>query len=417
MAQTQAANDIKLSLTYHPAQAAIFDHPAKVKVIVKGRRFGLTRGYANHAIESMLGGIDSILWVDTINSNIDRYVERYFYPVLRNLPSQYWTWRQQKKELTIFDSKLDFRSADQPERIEGFGYKLIVLNEAGIILNDRYLWENAILPMTLDFNPDIYIGGTPKGKNLFWDLATKAQDDQDPKYKNWKHFHFTSYDNPFISKEEIDVLAADLPEIVKQQEILAEFLDDASSVFRNVSAAIDPAMAPLQAPEPGRTYFMGVDLAKHVDFTVIDVLDDTGRQVHFKRLNQLDWNYQKQLITEVAQLFQAKVCLDSTGIGDPIFEDLSMRSRKDGLDISGYKFTSDSKKKLIESLMLAFEGQKIRLLPERVQENELKEFGYEITASGVKYSAPEGHHDDCVIALALANWARIHAVVRHMHFI
>jgi len=35
----------------------------------------------------------------------------------------------------------------------------------------------------------------------------------------------------------------------------------------------------------------------------------------------------------------------------------------------------------------------------------------------VKYSAPEGHHDDCVIGLALANWARINAVVRHMHFI
>lgn len=417
MAPDPAHGLCQLKIIYHPNQQSVFDDPAKVKIIVKGRRWGLTRGYANHAIEKMLEGVSPILWTDTVNSNIDRYVERYFYPVLRDLPSQYWAWRQQKKELTIFDSKLDFRSADQPERIEGFGYKLIMLNEAGIILNDRYLWENAILPMTLDFNPDIYIGGTPKGKNLFWDLATKAQDTQDSKYANWKHFHFTSYDNPFIAKEEIDALAADLPEVVKQQEILAEFLDDASSVFRNVGAAIDAAMAPLQAPEAGRTYFMGVDLAKHVDFTVISVLDDTGRQAHFKRLNQLDWNYQKQLITEIAQRFQAKVCMDSTGLGDPIFEDLSMRSQKDGLDIAGYKFTSDSKKKLVESLMLAFEGQKIRLLNEQIQTNELKEFGYEITSAGVKYSAPEGHHDDCVIALALANWARIHAVVRHMHFI
>jgi len=415
----QAANDpkIKLSVKFHPAQSAIFDDPAKVKVIVKGRRFGLTRGYANHTCEKMLEGMSPILWVDTVNSNIDRYVERYFYPVLRRLPSQYWAWRQQKKELTIFDSKLDFRSADQPERIEGFGYKLIALNEAGIILNDRYLWENAIRPMALDYNPNILIGGTPKGKNLFWDLATKAQDRQDPRYRDWKYFHFTSYDNPFIPREDIDELASDLPDVVRRQEIFAEFLDDASSVFRNVSAAVDVAMMPLQAPEPGQTYFMGVDLAKHVDFTVISVLDDTGRQVHFNRLNKLDWTYQKNLITETARRYQAKVCMDSTGIGDPIFDDLSMRSQVDGLDVMGYKFTSDSKKKLIEALMLAFEGGKIRLLNEQVQTNELKEFGYEITASGVKYSAPEGHHDDCVIGLALANWARINAVVRHMHFI
>jgi len=408
MAQT--ATDVQLSLAYHPAQATIFDHPAKVKIIVKGRRFGLTRGYANHSCEKMLEGLSPILWVDTVNSNIDRYVERYFYPVLRRLPSQYWSWRQQKKELTIFDSKLDFRSADQPERIEGFSYRLILLNEAGIILNDRYLWENAIRPMTIDFNPDVLIGGTPKGKNLFHELATKAQDRQDPKYKDWQYFHFTSYDNPFIPKQDIDALAADLPDVVRRQEIFGEFLDDASSVFRNVDKAIGAVRS---GSVDGRQYFMGVDLAKHVDFTVIDVLDDTGQQVHFNRLNQLDWPYQKRLIMETAKQYQARVCMDSTGIGDPIFDDL----RGVGLDIVGYKFTSESKKKLIESLMLAFEGEKIKLLDEQVQTNELKQFGYEITSSGVKYNAPEGHHDDCVIGLALANWARINAGARHFHFI
>jgi hypothetical protein len=410
MAQAQAANDIKLSLTYHPAQVAIFDHPAKVKIIVKGRRFGLTRGYANHTCEKMLEGVSPVLWVDTINSNIDRYVERYFYPVLRNLPSQYWAWRQQKKELTIFDSKLDFRSADQPERIEGFGYRLIVLNEAGIILNDRYLWENAIRPMAMDFNPDILIGGTPKGKNLFFDLAMQAQDKLEPKYKDWQHFHFTSYDNPFIPKADIDALAVDLPLIVRDQEIFGLFLDDASSVFRNVDRAIGAERSGAVA---GRQYFMGVDLAKHVDFTVLSVLDDRGSQVHFNRLNQLDWPYQKRLIAETAQRYSARICMDSTGIGDPIFDDL----RQAGLDVVGYKFTHESKKKLIESLMLAFEGETIKLLREDVQTNELKIFGYEITGSGIKYSAPEGHHDDCVIGLALANWARINAGARHFHFI
>lgn len=413
MARTQAATELNLSLVYHPAQAEIFDDPAKVKIVVKGRRFGLTRGYANFACERMLEGLSLGLWVDTVNSNIDRYVERYFYPVLRTLPPQYWAWRQQKKELTLFDAKLDFRSADQPERIEGFGYQFILLNEAGIILNDRYLWENAILPMTLDYNPAIIIGGTPKGKNLFFELAAKAQDRQDPKYSNWKYFHKTSYDNPFVAREDIDALAADMPELVRKQEIEAEFLDDATSVFRKVDSAIVRDMKPLVGPEAGRRYFMGVDLAKHIDFTVIIVLDDTGRQVHFNRLNKMDWPYQKELILRTGRQYGAVSLLDSTGIGDPIFDDL----RKAGMHIEGYKFDSASKKRLVESLMLSFEKEELKLLPEQIQENEIKQFGYEITASGIKYSAPEGKHDDVVMSLALANWARKTVVQRQFHFI
>ena len=34
--------------------------------------------------------------------------------------------------------------------------------------------------------------------------------------------------------------------------------------------------------------------------------------------------------------------------------------------------------------------------------DELESFEYEYTRTGVKYSAPDGLHDDCVIALALA---------------
>ena len=42
-------------------------------------------------------------------------------------------------------------------------------------------------------------------------------------------------------------------------------------------------------------------------------------------------------------------------------------------------------------------------IPELI--NELKLYGYKISASGnVQYGAPEGYHDDCVVALALAAW-------------
>src|SRR6188472_3936960 len=102
----------------------------KYTIVSKGRRFGLTRGAAQAFIEYALDGITPLLWGDTINGNIDRYFDRYFLPVLKKLGSDYFQWHQQRRELKILDSVIDFRSSDRPENWEGFGYKKIFLNEA-----------------------------------------------------------------------------------------------------------------------------------------------------------------------------------------------------------------------------------------------------------------------------------------------
>ncbi len=391
---TGSQNEILLPIYYHSGQKRIFfESKAKKKVIAKGRRFGLTKGFANLVIEYLLEGIGPGLWVDTVNSNIDRYIERYFYPVLRNLPPSAWKWRQQKKELTIGKQKLDLRSADRPELIEGFGYRFIILNEAGIILRDEYLWHNTIQPMMLDYNPDVLIGGTPKGKGLFYRLAVMAQEKE-----GWEYFHFTSFDNPYLSKKELDELVSEIPLSIQKQEIYAEFLEDSSTVFRNIRKAIG---AELREPEPGKQYVAGLDLARLQDYTWLIILDHFGHQVYSDRFNEVDWAMQKRRIAEAVKKYEARLIMDSTGIGDPIYEDL----RNMGLNVEGYKLTNESKRQLIQALMMSFELEQIKIFDDPVLLNELEIFEYEISPSGsIRYSAPEGYHDDGVIALALANW-------------
>ena len=394
MNQAQASEQVTVPIRYHSGQEKIFDFPAKKKVIAKGRRWGLTKGYANRAIEYLFDGVSPGLWVDTVNSNIDRYVERYFYPVLKYLPSKHWEWRQQRKELTILGHKLDIRSADRPELIEGFAYKFIMLNEAGIILRNEYLWHNAILPMTLDFNPDIYVGGTPKGKGLFYELYIKAQETP-----GWKEFRFSSFDNPYLDKKELQNLVDEIPTSIQSQEIHAEFMEDSSTVFRNVE---NSKGAQAETPQLGKIYYAGLDLARLKDFTVLIILDQAGRQVFMDRFNIIDWAVQKVRIAESAKKYKARLLVDSTGVGDPIFEDL----RRMGLNIEGYKFSNESKKQLVQALMMSFELGKIRIFDDPVLMNEINVFEYDITSSGlISYSAPERYHDDCVMALALANWS------------
>ena len=92
-----APNEIvRMAVHYHTNQRKIFfESDEKKKFICKGRRFGLTKGFANRACQYLYSGVGPGLWVDTVNGNIDRYIERYFAPVLNQIPSKYWIWRQQ----------------------------------------------------------------------------------------------------------------------------------------------------------------------------------------------------------------------------------------------------------------------------------------------------------------------------------
>ncbi|MEO8233687.1 MAG: phage terminase large subunit, partial [Ignavibacteriota bacterium] len=237
---------IALDIAYHDKQREIFDAPECFKVIAKGRRFGLTRGFANYIIEQMLNDVSPILWVDTVYGNIERYVERYFVPVLKGLPKNYWKYRGNRNELRIGKSVCDFRSADNPENIEGFGYALIVVNEAGIVLKNRSLWNESILPMILDYKANVLIGGTPKGKNvkrtnekhLFYELYQRSlppnplpkEGETDAiKKSEWKSFNYSSYDNPLLDPNDIDELVKQISPAIRDQEIYGKFIDKETS--------------------------------------------------------------------------------------------------------------------------------------------------------------------------------------------
>ena len=192
---------------------------------------------AQYVIEKMMEGVSPVLWVDTIYGNIERYIERYFIPVLRQLEKNSWKYRKVINDLKINKSVCDFRSADKPENIEGFGYALIILNEAGIILKNRRLWEESIRPMILDYEAEVIIGGTPKGKrgkagenHLFYELwlrGSKFGDKRsvDRAKNQWLSFNYSTYDNPIIDPDEIDELAEDISPVLRDQEIYGKFID------------------------------------------------------------------------------------------------------------------------------------------------------------------------------------------------
>ena len=208
-----------------------------------------------------------------------------------------------------------------------------------------------------------------------------------------------------------------------------------TSAFKNVEGIVDGTLPMVEtgagilidSPRPAFHYSMGADLAKSMDYTVLSVICiETKKMVYWERMeneNRASWNYQKQKILAVSKKYNnALVVTDSTGVGDPITEDLQRMDCNVFVDtvgdtnpkeVAGFKFTGLSKENLIEKLKITIELQLIRIPAIKILVTELKQFlAIKLPSGKYKYGAPEGkdeggielYHDDAVISLALALW-------------
>lgn len=392
---------IQLPIANFPAQDKALDDPARYVVIPKGRRFGITTGFKNKLIKWALERrFTSALWGDVVNSNIEKYIQRLFIPSLQQIPHEYWKWTKNPHTIHLFDSYIDFRSAERPESWEGFGYDITILNEAGIILKNQYLWDNAVRPMMWD-NPKsrVFFGGTPKiGSTVFRELWQRACDPKQPEYAGHK---FSSFDNPYLPLDKIRKDMETMQQRAIQQEIYAEFLDDDGVVFRGIEkvAILQPA-----DPAIGHLYVIGADIAKLVDWTVLSVYDrTTNHQVCQMRFNKLEYPSIRSYIKHLSVKYNgALVILDSTGVGEPTYDDLS----REGVPVEPITITETLKRQLIDKLSSWIELKRIFMLDLAETVKEFKDFTYDISeeTKRIRYGAPVGFHDDIVISHALAVW-------------
>ncbi|MFZ3384738.1 MAG: terminase family protein [Candidatus Methanoperedens sp.] len=376
----------------HTGQSAFHESKARFRILAAGRRFGKTQAACYEAVQKAIIQPGAVIWICAPifgQAMISWRMIRQFMP-LPLLKNFHLTEKfvELKNGSTIW-----IKSGDNPDNLRGEGLDFLVIDEAAMIKEE--IWQEALRPALADKQGRAVIISTPKAHNWFFELWTRGQDPQYSDYQSWK---LPTSANPYILAEEIEEAKRTLPELVFRQEFMAEFLDDIGAVFRGIHKCIGGKLHDLIE---GESYVMGVDLAKYSDFSVISVMNQKGDLVAFDRFNKIDWAFQMERIKNLAQKYKAKVFVDSTGVGDPIFENL----QRSGLDIVGYKFTNESKKQLIEGLSLAMELGKVHFpdIPEIL--HELTIFGYSVTASGtVVYSAPGSYHDDCVISLALANY-------------
>ncbi len=286
------------------------------------------------------------------------------------------------------------RSSHYPDNLRGEGLDLAVLDEAAFM--EPRVWQEIVRPMLTTTRGSALFLSTPFGRNWFWDQYRLGMDNEEPE---WYSFQFASGSNPLIERDELESIRRQTSDHVWQSEYLAQFTDDSGQVFRGIRAAVSAAR--FDFPLPDHRYVAGIDWGRSHDYTVIAIIDASERQlVALDRFNKIGWNLQRGRLQAMAERWQPQVIwAEANSMGEPNIEAL----QAEGLPMRSFVTSSKSKSPLIESLALAIERGYLGLLDDRVLLAELSSFAVErLPGGGYRYSARAGHHDDTVMATALA---------------
>lgn len=381
--ETRRANNLALP-PLHAAQKEIVATARRFNVLQCGRRFGKTTLGLHLAIDAAVNKRQPVGWfAPTYKMMLEQWSEA------SRLGKLYITRASRADGRITFlgGGIIDFWSLEKPDAGRGRKYSRVIVDEASVVRDLGECWQSAIRPTLTDLAGDAWFLGTPKGRNFFHRLYLKGSAGDG----EWRAWRYVTTANPHIVASEVAGARADLPEHVFRQEYEGVPADDAGNPFG--LDAIEACV--IDEPTKGTPLVWGIDLAKAQDWTVCVALDASGGVSRFERW-QGPW---ERTIDRILHYVTTGLALvDSTGVGDPIVE--AVQKRAPGR-FEGFKFTSQSKQQLMDGLALAIQRGEIRY-PRGVISAELESFEYEYTASGVKYSAPPGLHDDAVCALALA---------------
>lgn len=390
----------KRMIPHTGGQDQVMSAEERFQILCAGRRWGKTEVGAARAIRATRKHQQMVWWV----APTYKIVKRGYRKVLSQLDKRLLT--HEPPQDSAFDagrsvvlkfknqSRMEFYSAERPEGMLGEGVDFVVLDEASKM--PKNVWEQTVRPTLMDHQGRSLMISTPTGRNWFYYLWLRGQDPDHADYRSWQ---YTTADNPYIPPEEVEEMEESMPLIVYQQEVLAQFISSAGSVFRFNDDIVVPH------GKPHGHVVVGVDLAKTNDFTVFEAAcSEDGTPCGYDRFNDVSWPMQRNRLKSFVRKLRkdgathVSIAMDSTGVGDPFVDDLEA----DGYDVIGINFTK-TKQHMVMQLAKDLEDGYVRIGPERVE--EIENYTYQVTDRGrFTYSAPEGQHDDVVSALMLRHW-------------
>lgn len=206
----------------HPAQKEIIAKSSRFNHLRCGRRFGKTKLISELCLPALEHAQPIGIWYPTYKDAADTWkaVKNTYKQVIKRKDETL------KQIELITGGNIHFWAMDNPESGQGFFYARAIVDEAVKAHKFKEAWQETIRPTLTDLGGDAWIMSRPKPNTYFKDL----EDEHKNKY-NWSFFHYTTYDNPHIDREEIESAKIDLDTYSFDQEYLAEYVDPEANYF------------------------------------------------------------------------------------------------------------------------------------------------------------------------------------------
>lgn len=220
----------------HSAQQTIAKSNHRFRVICAGRRFGKTQ-LSTEEIKGVAVYKESR--IAYIAPTYQQARDIAWNILVKELKPITLKVNESRLEIEVKNIKgttsiIQLRGWESIETLRGQSFDFIIIDEVAMMRNFWLNWQEVIRPTLTDRKGQVMFISTPKGFNHFYDLYNLENTDS-----NFKSFHFTTYDNPYIPKDEIDEARKQMTEDRFAQEYLADFRKTEGLVYKEFNRSID----------------------------------------------------------------------------------------------------------------------------------------------------------------------------------
>lgn len=283
-------------------QTRVIDDTHRFKVINCGRRAGKSFLVAIKLLDFASNNPKSISWYVSPNYKQSKSI---MWTMLRDIIPQYGISKTNETELKIElknGSQILLKGAEDPDSLRGVRIDFCVFDEVAFIERWNEVWK-VIRPTLIDSKAACWFISTPNGFNHFKEMYENVAKDGKPVFapSDWISYHYTSYDNPYIDRVELESARSTTDEDSFAQEYMGEFRKMSGLIYKEFNR--DTHMVEIPPLDYNYSFTRALDFGfAHKTALIYFAINSTGDAIY-----AYDGLYQTQMvIPQVGEVIKVK---------------------------------------------------------------------------------------------------------------
>jgi phage FluMu gp28-like protein len=306
---------------------------------------------------------------------------------------------------------------NSPNLLRGYTAHQVICDEAAFFRDDELVFYNVLMPMLSTTDGTLIVSSTPwSTDSVFYKMC------MNPEYSQ----HVVTWEDVvkagLVKREFIEEMRLSIPEERFQREFESRFVEDIDAWLPQslITSCIDAELQPYDFhDQPQGDFYIGVDFGKQQDYSVVVVVERFPNNIlKLVHVHRFPLNTEYASVIGYVKSLQDRwktvraVYADITGVGGYIVEDMAHSGIQ---NVQGVTFTVQTKEDMATVLREKMRQKEFLIPYEPVRRRqdidlcaELNVEKYELMKTGhIRFSHPEGSHDDVFWATALAVYAAV----------